>query len=179
MLVHANQIEGRVEKIEGWLLFLDRVYGELISRPEETPAPPGFDAGPRTRPCEHRPAWRRGNLCLGCDNTGWRGLARGEEGLDPYRADITTRFAVVESSSSRAARLGAYLDDKIEKLRRDTRIRLGVEVPEGRDLAAIRRVEHAMGDFGRRLARELRARPSASPYELALAIPGRIPPPPD
>jgi hypothetical protein len=176
--MHENQLDGRVSKIEGWLAYLESVYAELISRPSESPAPPGFDAGPRTRPCEHRPVWRRGRLCLACDNTGWRPIAKGEEGIDPYTTDIKTRFAVVESDSSRKARLGAYLDDRIEALRRSQRIQLGVEVPEGRDLAAVRRAEGRLGQFGRRLARELRRRPGASPLELATVIPGRIPPPP-
>lgn len=176
--MHANQLAGRVAKIEEWMTFLDGVYAELISRSEETPAPPGFDAKPRSRPCEHRGAWRRGRLCLACDNSGWRPLAPGEEGIDPYRADIKTRFAVQESESSKQARVWAYIDDKIEALRRDKRIRLGVEVPEGRNLADVRRVEHALGGFGRRLARELRARPGATACELAVAIPGRIPSPP-
>jgi hypothetical protein len=171
-------LENRVSKIEDWLAFLERVYAELLSRPSESPAPPGFDAGPRTRPCEHRPVWRRGRLCLACDNTGWRPIAAGEEGIDPYTTDIKTRYAVVESDSSRKARLGAYLDDKIEALRRSRRIQLGIEVPEGRELAAIRRAEGQLGQFGRRLAKEMRRRPGADARELAVAIPGRIPPPP-
>ena len=176
--MQEHELENRVSKIEGWLVALENVYAELLSRPSESPAPPGFDAKPRTRPCEHRPVWRRGNLCLACDNTGWRPLAAGEEGIDPYAADIQVRYAVVESEGSRQARLAGYLDAKIEALRRHQRIRLGVEVPEGRELAAVRRAEGRLGQFGRRLARELRRRPGASPAELAMAIPGRIPPPP-
>jgi len=38
----------------------------------ETASEPGVDPNAKTRPCEHRPEWMRGRLCLACDNTGLR-----------------------------------------------------------------------------------------------------------
>jgi hypothetical protein len=48
-----------------------------------------WDDAPKKRPCECRAQWQRGRLCLACNNTGWRRIADGEHGTDPYAHNVS------------------------------------------------------------------------------------------
>jgi hypothetical protein len=72
-----ESIETRARVI-AWLLDeYEELCAGLVSRASETASLSGWDESPERRPCEHRSEWRRGKLCLGCDNTGWRPLTEG------------------------------------------------------------------------------------------------------
>lgn len=155
------------------------MYTGLLSRPEETASITGFDDDPRQRPCEHRREWMRGKLCLACDNTGWRRRARNEEGLDPYATEVKAAgVRVVESASAKRAREGERIDKIIEGLKRDARLRAGVEVREGpmdRFVRHVGRKDRQLVKIIRTIER-LRARgvDRITPLLLAAEVPGRI-----
>lgn len=139
--VRPEELENRVQKLVGWLDQLNEVYESLLSRAAETAGQAGFDPAPRVRPCEHRREWYRGDLCLACDNTGWRPLARGEEGIDPYAGNLpktTTGVRVDQSAASERGRRLAHIDAQLAALHRDARIRAGMEAQEDYYLRALR-----------------------------------------
>lgn len=141
-----QRIADRIKKIELWLSFLDEAYEDLLSRPEETASLSGFhvrsetDPGPRVRPCECRSIWIRHKLCLACDNSGWRPAAEGEEGIDPYSAQVPKRASVllIESDATKKLAQLARLDASIASLERNGLVRDGIEAPEDRELRAYR-----------------------------------------
>jgi hypothetical protein len=134
----------RAEKIEKWLEcsgdLENQVYGDLLSRREETASLSGWNHQPKTRPCECRIQWLRGRLCLACDNTGWRPCAPGEEGIDPYSAQVEKRgsWLLNESDSTKRAAAQHRMDNEIDMLERFARIRQGFEGLESRELRAVR-----------------------------------------
>jgi hypothetical protein len=141
----------RIAKIESWLDWLEgaeREFEEIVlSRASELASETGADPDPRLRPCEHRPEWMRGGLCLACDNSGLRRATDKEraEGLayDPYFIDPPrSTFAVTrdESEAARHTANLARLDSQIAQLQANARIRAGVEVPDDRMTALLRKV---------------------------------------
>lgn len=146
---HQQQIDTkRIEKINGWLDWLDEVnreYEEIVlSRREETASETGVDPDPSVVICRHPPSARMGDLCLLCDNTGFA-RAREVEGepVDPYLIDPPRSGYAVHRDESAAARRTASmerLNSEIARLQRDTRVRAGVEVPDDRVTALLRRV---------------------------------------
>jgi len=140
-----ERLAQRADKIADWLIWIDEVYANLISRRSETGSIAGFDDKPRSRPCEHRRAWMRGNLCLACENTNWRPLTIQEReeglGIDPYAADLhRDRVVVVESTSRRKAREAAHIDNIIDTCKRYERVRAGLEVLESPEAGQLRRI---------------------------------------
>lgn len=191
----------RVAKVAAWIDVLEEsareLELELLSRRSETASEAGVDPDPRLRPCEHRAEWRRGRLCLACDNTGLRPATKGERAedmaFDPYLLNPPReRYGVTrdQSDSARRARDLEQLSVAIETLERNARIREGTETHEG-PLATVRMMdglEHRLGRDGRKVARALdflrRSYPlqyrqalDRHPVGLALVaglIPGRI-----
>jgi hypothetical protein len=180
-----EKLAKKAEKVQAWLELLfdpekallleSEVYADLISRREETSSLSGFhtpslsDPGPRTRPCECRPPWLRGRLCLACENTGWRRLAPGEEGIDPYSAQVPKRssFLLVEADSTKKAAAQARMDNEIDALRRLERIREGFEAMENRDLRDVRILDtRRYIPMLRRLEAALKALVAARPEAL-------------
>jgi hypothetical protein len=168
----AARFARRVERVTAWLNLIEDAARELelevLSRSAETASEAGTDPDPRLRPCEHRPAWMRGRLCLACDNTGLRPATRQEreEGLayDPYILNPPrTGFAVRrdESAAAKRTRDGERIDALIASLQRDARIRAGVEVREGplRVLRAVERITRSLGPYGRRVLEGLERLP--------------------
>lgn len=148
-----ERLEKRAARVAGWLEWMEDVYANLISRPSETASVSGFDDQPRTKPCEHRVAWRMGKLCLACDNTGWRPLTLQErdegQGIDPYAADISRGVTIVrdESPSSRRAREAAHIDHVIEQLKHLELVRSGeavIESPDARTFRQVNRKDHVL-----------------------------------
>jgi hypothetical protein len=185
------RIIGRIRKLRAWFAYLDDVYADVLSRPSEFASPSGFDPEPDVRPCEHHANWKRGKLCLACDNTGWRPLTRREReeaaGIDPYSAQTSKGITIVrdESPASRRARASERIDADIAVLTRNERIRRGSELPETREgrlfrihneklrhahwlLVALRRMKHERPHL----------RGEAALRWLAFNTPGRIPDPP-
>jgi hypothetical protein len=185
-------IELRAQKLVGWFEWLEARearYIDLISRDErhlwckrrrvtgEDARASGFDDRPDERPCEHRPEWQHGKLCLACDNTGWR-LATDKEradgmAVDRYAADVVPgAVRVIESTSSRRAREGERIDSIIAGLKRDARIRAGAEVVEDPALRAFRlgagRQPHFLPKLmgGLQIIRELRPSLTEAPGAL-------------
>ena len=177
----------RAEKIESWFDYLDNLYGNLLSRPAETSSLSGWNADPRTKPCECRPQWQRGRLCLACDNSGWRPIADGEVGIDPYSAQAPgrTSFLLVESDGARKAKGQRQMDSTILVLERNSLIRSGIELAEGQEARVFRTISaksltltkvlwglalllHFDGEAVRRASREALAR------ALAHILPGRL-----
>lgn len=149
----------RAEKVRAWIKVIEEAARDLelevLSRHSETASETGTDPEPRLRPCEHRPEWRRGRLCLACDNTNLRTATEQEraEGLsyDPYLIDPPRdNYAVKrdQSDSSRRARDIAQLDASIESLERAARLRDGQDVSEG-DTRSLRVMETARRTLGR------------------------------
>jgi hypothetical protein len=186
-----ERLRRRAERISAWLEVYNEAYEELISRPEETASITGFDHAPHSKPCEHRLAWMMGNLCLACDNTGWRPLAKGEVGVDPYAADISGGVTVVrdESPAVQQAREAERLTASIAALERNARIRAGLEVREDRDLRNVRivsrrprilrKIGHGLEVLRTRhpgLYAQVPHRTQAAMLALAMLVPGRIDP---
>jgi hypothetical protein len=141
-LTEAERIANRAQKIESWFDYLDALYGGLLSRPQETSSLSGWNDAPKTKPCECRPQWQRSRLCLACDNTGWRPIADGEIGIDPYSAQVPgrTSFLLVESDGARRAKGQRQMDATIINLERNDLVRRGLELPEGADARFFRMV---------------------------------------
>ena len=130
-----------------WFDWIEEQYADLLSRLAETDSLTGFNDLPDTRPCEHRAQWRRGKLCLGCDNTGWRKATHKEreEGLarDPYSFDLPkSQVKVVETESSRRAQEAARIDSIIATLDRHARVREGKDSLEDKNVRQFRMVTH-------------------------------------
>lgn len=138
----AERLQRRTEKIESWFDYLDALYGGLLSRPQETSSLSGWNDRPKTKPCECRIQWQRSRLCLACDNTGWRTLAPGELGIDPYSAQVPGRrsFLLVESDGARKAKGQRAMDATIISLERNDLVRRGLELTEGSDARFFRMV---------------------------------------
>jgi len=186
-VTEAERIANRAEKVLSWFGYLDDLYGELLSRPEETSSLAGWNDAPRTKPCECRAQWQRGRLCLACDNSGWRKVADGETGIDPYSAGVKARssFLLVESDGAKKARGQRQMDSTILVLERNSLIRDGAELAEGQEARVFRTVSskattltkilwglallvHIDGEAVRRASREALAR------ALAHILPGRL-----
>jgi len=136
-----TRLRTRVAKIRALLEELHDLYDGLASRPEGAASLAGFDDQPRTRPCEHRREWKRGKLCLGCDNTGYRRIAKGEQEIDPYALDLPKTSSGVtldESPGAKRARYNAHLDASLAKIAQAQRVQSGREAVEGRELAQVR-----------------------------------------
>lgn len=143
---HRERLDERVERLREWWPLLDEPYEALVSRNEETSSVAGFDDAPGQRMCEHRLEWRRGRLCLACDNTGWRRLTDKERedglGVDPYASQLSSGITIVkdESPASRRAREAERNDDILAGIARDQRVRAGLEAMEDRPMRDYRRV---------------------------------------
>jgi hypothetical protein len=185
-LTEAERIATRAEKIESWFDYLDGLYGDLMSRPEETSSLAGWNDAPKTKPCECRIQWQRGRLCLACDNTGWRSIADGETGIDPYSAGVKQRtsFLLVESDGAKKARGQRQMDSTILRLERNELVRQGLELPEGSDARFFRLVAkiHSTLDkillvigwlFGRKPDFRMASRGQVA-FVLAQLVPGRL-----
>lgn len=142
-----EKVRVRAERLAQWWPLLNEPYEGLKSRREETSSMSGFDDEPGQRPCEHRLAWRRGKLCLGCDNTGWRNVTDKERdervGVDPYSSQLSSGITIVkdESPASRRAREAERRDAVIAGLQRDARVRAGAESLEDRSMRNFRLVD--------------------------------------
>lgn len=193
----------RMEKIEAWLVWVDERYQDLLSRAAETASLSGWHVpdqkgkhGPRLRPCECRPEWRRGGLCLLCDNNRWRKCWPWEEGIDPYAADVPqvkggfyAQSAGDESPAQRRSASDARLTREIQKLETNERIRQGIEAVEDEMLGklrrisrkprALRKIERAVVDLADKRPDLYRTLPHGkfALLHLALLVPGRIDPP--
>jgi hypothetical protein len=190
-ITEEERIVRRAEKIESWFDYLDDLYGGLISRPEETASLSGWDDRPKVRRCECRVQWQRGRLCLACDNTGWRKLAAGETGIDPYSAGVKARssFLLVESDGARRARASRQMDATIATLEQNGLIRKGIEIAEGNDARVFRLIGSKNGTLAKILQAlsflheiDREAVRGASRQKLARAlahiVPGRLHCPP-
>lgn len=137
----------RAEIVSLWLDWIEELYQELVKlSSSELASLPGFDNKPDKKPCECRIEWRRGKLCMACENTGWRNLAQRENpeehGIDPYAVDLPKhRHTLVESEGTKRAREGAHLDNIIDGLRRNARVRAGAEGTEDRSLRQFRQIQ--------------------------------------
>jgi hypothetical protein len=186
-LTDEERLVRRAEKIESWFDYLDGLYGNLLSRPAETSSLSGWNDAPRTKPCECRPQWQRGRLCLACDNQGWRPIADGEVGIDPYSAQVPKRasFLLVESVIDRKYKSRWQRDFQLSVLERNALIRGGLELAEGQEARVFRTVSaksatltkilwglallfHFDAEAVRRASREALAR------ALAHILPGRL-----
>jgi hypothetical protein len=186
-MTEAERIANRAEKIESWFVYLDGLYADLMSRPEETSSLAGWNDAPKTKPCECRVQWQRGRLCLACDNTGWRPIADGEVGIDPYSAQVPKRasFLLIESDATRKVAGQRRMNSTITVLERNAFIRAGTELAEGQDARIFRTVSsksatlnkilwglalllHFDAEAVRRASREALAR------ALAHILPGRL-----
>lgn len=141
------RLQRRVSRIRGWLVYRDEMYAVLLSRKSETASESGWDESPRERPCECRSEWRRGNLCLLCDNTRMRPCWHGEEGIDPYalgvkavKGGFTAKSAGDESVAQKRSASMERLNTELQALERDEAIRDGREAPEDSMLVKIREV---------------------------------------
>lgn len=204
------EMQARAAKLGDWLDLIESNYAQVISRREETASLAGFDPEPNERPCEHALAYRRRKLCLACGNSGWRKLTSDERkadqlareqgkpreewfGVDRYGAQVSAGVTIVkdESPAVKKARASEQLDVMIDALRRNERIREGLEPTEDRalhDLRIVSRQPRVMRRIQRGLDVLRIARPDlydAIPSErglvaLATAMyyvaPGRIPP---
>lgn len=192
------KIQQRADRLAEWWPLISEPYESMISRSEETSSVSGFDDSPTTRMCECRLEWRRGKLCLACDNTGWRPATAEERSaggaVDPYSAQVSSGVTIVrdESPASRRARESERNDAIISGLQRDARIRAGVESAEDTSMRQFRMVARKTRterriiqgiELLRQLRPELYARLPERKGLVALAavmyhlIPGRIPSP--
>lgn len=167
-LTEQQIIDRRVEKISGWLDWLDdaaREYAEIVlSRREETASEAGVDPEPSTVICRHPLSARMGGLCLLCDNTGFASTSEVLDGepVDPYLVDPPrTGYAVRQDESYAAKRTAAMerLDAEISKLQRNARIRAGAEAQDD-----------AMTSLLRRVAGTRRDHPTLRKVEWALGV---------
>jgi hypothetical protein len=138
-----RKLDEKADIVEGWFLWIESLYADLLSRGSETNSESGFDHLPTTRPCEHRAAWYRRKLCLACDNTGWRRATKKEkdEGLafDPYSRNLPkSQVSFIESESSRRAQQASRLDSIIASLDHHADIRDGDDIVESRELRQFR-----------------------------------------
>lgn len=145
----------RIAKIAGWLDWLDEVereYAEIVlSRQEETASEAGVDPDPNVVLCRHPASARKGDLCLLCENTGFATTrdVPGGEPVDPYLVDPPrSGYAVKRDESAAAQRTSRMerLNSEISTLQRNVRIRAGVEVPDDRMTALLRRVQGTRRD---------------------------------
>ncbi len=132
-----------------------------LSRTSETASEAGADPDPKLRPCEHRVEWRRGSLCLACDNTNLRrasaqeradGLAYDPMLLDPPRSTYTV--VRDQSASGKKARDSEALDASIATLEHNERLRSGEEQREAREarfIRGLRGIERGLGRDGRKV----------------------------
>jgi hypothetical protein len=186
-----------MENIRAWLYHLDEIYDVLHSRVSETPSTSGWNPKPLERPCECRLSWRKGKLCLLCDNTRIRKCWPGEEGIDLYalgakakRGGFSAKSAEDESEAQKQAARFALLNARIEALERSQRIRDGIEAVEDSLMRKLRMVEHKPYALVKiELALRLLQADHLEDYEnlpegevgllrLAAMIPGRIAKPP-
>ncbi len=142
-----DKVNEKADIIQEWLEWIEEQYADLLSRASETGSLSGFDDLPTTRPCEHRVAWRKGKLCLACDNTGWRPATRKEreDGLarDPYSFELPkSQVKVTQSDSARRAQEASRLDSIIATLDRNAKVREGRDVLEDKDVRQFRIVCH-------------------------------------
>lgn len=183
-----DQLAQRVAKIRAWLAYAHEIYADLLSR-QEGEGLAGFDTEPRQKPCEHRKEWRRGRLCLACDNTGWRALTEKERkegaGIDPYSAQLAGGFTVVrpESEGSRKAREARRVEAILAELERRERVRQGLEADEDPAMRSLRVVvtrKRGMEKILRAYEWLKSERPSlyADPemrlLAIAMIVPGRV-----
>ncbi len=170
-LQHVGQ---KMEKVRGWLDYLDEMYDVLLSRKSETASTSGWDDRPRLRPCEHRLEWKRGQLCLACDNTGLRPLASGEEGIDPYalgasaiRGGFTASTNLDETEAQRRSARSQKLTSALEALERQSAVRDGIEAEEDAILVKLRKVSRKPRSL-RRVERALAVMRETEPDDYAL-----------
>lgn len=135
---YAPHTLNRMRKIQNWIEWYEDRYAVLISRASETAGESGWDSFPRVRPCECKLEWRRGNLCLVCDNSRLRACAKGDDrAVDPYALgvpQIKGGWSVMssgdESAASKRAANIATISREIAKLKATTRQREGRETEE-------------------------------------------------
>jgi len=179
----------RVAKVSAWIDVLEETARELelelLTREHELEgSSTGADPDPRAIPCRHPGVNRRGRLCLSCMNTGFvldqgGGYAKVDgEPVDPYYVNLRKDGVTVkldQSESAERAREIARIDNALDTLERNARIRDGLEVHEG-ELAAVRvteRLEASLGWSGRKVARTLnylRTQGSTGEYVYRCAI---------
>ena len=135
-MTESERLKKREEHIRNWLIYVHDLYADLVSRPSEQASVSGFDAEPSVKPCEHRLPWRRGKLCLACDNTGWRKLTHREkvdnEGIDPYAAEVSRGITIVkdESAASVKQRHDKRIDAILLSLESAEKVQSGEEAKE-------------------------------------------------
>ena len=118
--------EQRFTNIEHWLEWGEARYDVLLSRSSELASLAGWDDSPRVRVCEHKWEWRRHNLCMMCDNTGWRKCLKGDDrAIDPMSLGVSAvkggfyaKSAGDESTAQKLAASIARLSQIIAELER-------------------------------------------------------------
>ncbi len=157
----SPSIERRYTNIEDWLVWGEERYSLLLSRASETASLPGWDNEPRMRPCECKWEWRRGKLCLMCDNTRFRACDPGDErAIDPYALGVTqikggfhAKSAGDESAAQKLAASIARLSSLIASLERTRMQREDVEAAPDR---AMQQLIQLVGDTLDRAPRQYR-----------------------
>jgi hypothetical protein len=136
-----DKIEERASVVRDWLVWLQEMYAETISRQEEMRgSESGFDPQPHRIACRHPRKAKKGKLCMACDNTGWREATAQEKNegmaLDPYAGDLPKkRTAMILSDELSETQL---LDATIANLDRLVRVRDGEDILEDRALMQYR-----------------------------------------
>ncbi len=157
----SPSMERRYVNIEDWLEWGEERYSLLLSRASETASLPGWDNEPRLRPCECKWEWRRGKLCLMCDNTRFRKCDPGDErAVDPYALGVTqikggfhAKSAGDESAAQKLAASIARLSSLIASLERTRMQREDVEAAPDR---AMQQLIQLVGDTLDRAPRSYR-----------------------
>ncbi len=178
-----QHLSDKMERVSGWLDYLDELYADLLSRKGETASTSGWDDNPRLRPCEHRLEWKRGKLCLACENTGLRPLAKGEDGIDPYalgvaaiKGGFTATSNTDETEAQRRSAASQQLTSAIEALERQSAVRDGSEAEEDSILVKLRKVSRKPRSL-RRVERALNVMRETQPEQYArLSRPGETGP---
>ena len=171
MSLPADQVVGRIAKLEGWLAYLRDVWASL-----EAESLAHGDYGGVSGFGEDV---ERVYTCGRCGGRGCKFCQRGPDRVrvsepDPYRDDVPKGVTFQEERDE-----GARLDNEIARLQRFARIRAGVEIREDKHLRIVRlydRLTDREHVFLMRLERALAD--GADLRDLAENLAGRIPRPP-
>lgn len=193
-VAEEDRLEIRASVIASWFDWLEDLYESLLSRRTELESTSGFDPSPEMRPCEHRLQWRRGKLCIACDNTGWRPLTKQERnenlGIDPYATEVKRGITIVkdEGPAEKKARESQRLDRMIDQLQREEMIRDGVlaqSTPMARVFSIVGKKPKTLkmilrgAEYLRRRRPGCDLRSRESLLFLAAVIPGKLTNPPE
>jgi hypothetical protein len=178
-------LENRYRNIEDWLAWGEERYTDLISRATETAGSAGWDSEPRQRPCECRIEWRRGSLCLQCDNTRFRRCDKDDPravdlyalGVSAVKGGFSAASAGDESTAQKHAASIARISSILASLERTRLQREGVEAEPDKSM---RELISLVGDTLDRAPRQYRVITRAvhdlnARYpRLGAQLPGRV-----